>query len=255
MILYQYNTKVEWMNPDGAYFLSDDMQFASYLLNSQMFSTEVNIINKLKSEFKDIASDKIFVDIGASFGTYTLILGQIFKHTYAFEPDIHTYNILCGNIAMYNLSNKTTLINAPVSNKIETVNYVKIDTLGGNNYCFIENDNIAKLYPNYTPQSILSKQTVSLDSLNLSNIGLIKIDVEGFELRVLKGCVRSLESSNWPPFLIESWQTQETDSEEAKIEKQKLRKDLFNFIINELKYKITQISEDTFYCTKIKTVD
>ena len=254
MILYQYNTKVEWMNPDGAYFLSDDMQFASYLLNSQMFSTEVNIINKLHSEFKDIASDKIFVDIGASFGTYTLILGQIFKHTYAFEPDIHTYNILCGNIAMHNLSDKTTLINAPVSDKIENVNYVKLDSLGGCNYCYTETDNIAKMYSQYTPQSILSKQAITIDSLNLTNIGLLKIDVEGFELRVLKGCVRSLEASNYPPFIIESWQVYDAESPEVKMEKQQLRKELFEFIQNELQYSIIQVGEDIFYCKKIETV-
>lgn len=254
MILYKYNTKVEWMDPNGAYFLSDDMPFASHLLNSQMYSTEVNIIHMLQKEFQNRGNDKIFIDVGASFGTYTMLLAELFQHTYAFEPDIHTYNILCGNIAMHNLSDKTTLINAPVSDKIENVNYVKLDSLGGCNYCYTETDNIAKMYSQYTPLSILSKQTITIDSLNLTNIGLLKIDVEGFELRVLKGCVRSLEASNYPPFIIESWQPQETDSEEAKMEKQKLRKDLFNFIINELKYTITQISEDTFYCTKIETV-
>ena len=254
MILYKYNTKVEWMDPNGAYFLSDDMPFASHLLNSQIYSTEVNIIHMLQKEFQNRGNDKIFIDVGASFGTYTMLLAEQFQHTYAFEPDLHTYNILCGNIAMHNLSDKTTLINAPVSDKIENVNYVKLDTLGGTNYCYTETDNIAKMYSQHTPQSILSKQTITIDSLNLTNIGLLKIDVEGFELRVLKGCVRSLEASNYPPFIIESWQVYDAESPEVKIEKQQLRKELFEFIQNELQYSIIQVGEDIFYCKKIETV-
>ena len=255
MILYKYNTKVEWLEPEGAYFLSDDMHFASNLLTNQIFSTEVHIIHMLRDEFQHIAADKVFVDVGASFGTYTLVLGKLFQHSYAFEPDIHTYNILCGNIAMHNLSNKTTLINAPLSDKIENINYVRLDTLGGSNYCYTDIDNIAKLYPQCNPTDIFNKQTLTLDHFNLSNIGLLKIDVEGFELRVLKGSIRSLEASNWPPFIVESWQPQDTDTDVAKNEKIQLRKELFQYIINELKYTIIQLGEDTFYCKKIKTVD
>lgn len=44
-----------------------------------------------------------------------------------------------------------------------------------------------------------------LDELNLSNIGFIKIDVEGMEEKVLRGGVGTIVRNNYPPILFELW--------------------------------------------------
>jgi FkbM family methyltransferase len=47
-------------------------------------------------------------------------------------------------------------------------------------------------------------ETVVLDDLNLHDIGFIKIDVEGFEDKVISGGLKTLEASNFPMILFES---------------------------------------------------
>jgi len=47
-----------------------------------------------------------------------------------------------------------------------------------------------------------------LDSLQLPEAGLIKIDVEGHELEVLRGGVELLRRSGYPPILFEMWDTE-----------------------------------------------
>jgi hypothetical protein len=44
----------------------------------------------------------------------------------------------------------------------------------------------------------------TLDSMNLHDIGFIKIDVEGNELNVLQGALHTLKQSAYPKILFES---------------------------------------------------
>jgi hypothetical protein len=44
-----------------------------------------------------------------------------------------------------------------------------------------------------------------LDEYNLDNIGLIKIDVEGMEEKVLRGGLGTIIRNNYPPILFELW--------------------------------------------------
>ena len=48
----------------------------------------------------------------------------------------------------------------------------------------------------------------TLDSYALENIGLVKIDVEGSELNVLRGALTTLERSGWPSIFFEAWSTE-----------------------------------------------
>jgi len=82
-----------------------------------------------------------------------------------------------------------------------------------------------------------------LDDLNIENIGLIKIDVEGHEIHVLKGALETLKRNNYPPILFESWDEWRENHEHC-IPASKLRSELFQYL-KELGYKIEPIGKNS----------
>jgi hypothetical protein len=46
---------------------------------------------------------------------------------------------------------------------------------------------------------------VPLDLLAFSDVKLIKIDVEGHELEVLRGGIETIKANNYPPIIFEAW--------------------------------------------------
>ncbi len=236
MVYYRQGERVEYLKPDKSYFIPDDIGFGTFLCYNNMFSTEEFAMNEIwkKVYVEDKYRHSSFIDIGANVGTYTIELAPYFEHTYAFEPDIHIYNILCGNVALHNLSYNTTLINKPLSDKVETVTFSKFNELGGESLCVSEGDKrsstFLNMYGNVTGIQSSLMETVTLDSYGLDNVGLIKVDVEGFELNVLKGATETILKSGNPILLVESWDVQETDSNTVREEKESLRKELFGYL-------------------------
>ena len=165
-----------------------------------------------------LKKDKVFLDIGAHSGTYTLSLADYCKDVWAFEPQKMTYYSLCGGVALSNKMNVTC----------KQIGLGSKDQVGYKNLNIVSNDGGGSSL--HSTNGILRQETieiVELDSFNIENIGFIKVDVEENELFVLQGAVETLRKSNWPPILFESNDTNH---------------ELFNYIQNELNYKITSVS-------------
>jgi len=141
------------------------------------------------------SKDKVFLDIGAHSGTYTISLSAYCKEVYSFEPQKMTYYSLCGGIALSGKQNVTCLnigLGSPEQVGKQTLKIVSNDG-GGSSI--------------HSTSGILKEETIevkTLDELNIRNIGFIKIDVEENELYVLKGALKTLEKSNYPTILFES---------------------------------------------------
>jgi FkbM family methyltransferase len=172
--------------------------------------------------------NKITLDIGAHTGTYGLSLADYSKEVYCFEPQRMTYYALCGSVA---LSKKENIICLQIGlgsleQVGETTLKIRSNDGGGSSFFQIEGD------------PILREETISvrtLDSYELQNIGIIKMDVEFNELNVLKGAIKTLQNSNYPKIIFES-------NDENN--------ELFLFIHTELKYmKIIKISNNMFLAT------
>lgn len=232
MLYYQFNKGVIEVDSNNAYFMTDYPYLMGQLYIQNMFSTEVNTINYLIDLYKDIAPTKTFIDVGAHVGTYTITLGKLFKECYAFEADTHTYNILCANIALHNMSEKCHTFNKPVADSIKNIIYTRLDECGGNNYCYNETQEpvLKCLYEHVANPEYIKKQSISIDTLNIKDIGLMKIDVEGFELEVLKGCSKTISDNNNPPILIESWNVNVNYTNEQNTLISKLQKELFEYL-------------------------
>ena len=141
-----------------------------------------------------VDKNKDAVDAGANTGLYTYFLSNLAKNVYAFEPHKNLANFLAKatkkNVIVINKalsSTKTVLpFYIPVSGTSKQLNIASF------------NQDIKKRYQCITEEI----PTITLDELGYSNIGFIKIDVEGHELSVLEGAVNTIKNQK-PTMLIE----------------------------------------------------
>lgn len=139
------------------------------------------------------------VDVGAHAGTYSILLSHHADRVFAFEPTWHSFNILRGlhirNVSVYNLAL------GDESGETE----ISFPTIGGEiDYA------LATLRPVAAGESgAIETQKVTVakfddfeKQIDFLRIDFVKIDVEGFELQVLRGMRRLLELKK-PALLIE----------------------------------------------------
>ncbi len=148
------------------------------------FST--SIMQKLVKE-----GDVVF-DIGANIGFYTLLFSKLVGEegkVYAFEPDPENFSILKKNIEANNINN-VILINKAVSDKNEEVDFYINQSNTSGNSMFKEN-------LNQIASSSIKVEAISLDKYFKNNIKVdfVKIDIEGAEVRALKGMEKILAKS------------------------------------------------------------
>lgn len=78
----------------------------------------------------------------------------------------------------------------------------------------------------------------TLDSFRLENIGLIKIDVEGFEKEVLLGGLETLVNNNFPDIIFESWGDYK---EKEGVPAKQIREELFS-LLTKIGYNTIKLS-------------
>lgn len=178
-----------------------------------------------------IQPDKTFIDIGAHVGTYSWICGRKATHTYSFECNPEIFCYLAANIALHGMTDRITPYSFALGNREDAVDYYMRGVDGGHNG--------VKMFGSVDAgRKSIKVPMKTLDSLRLENIGLIKIDVEGFEKEVLEGAQDTLKRNNYPKILFESWRPEWRDPE--GIEATRLRSELFGYV-NRLGYTIVSI--------------
>jgi hypothetical protein len=90
--------------------------------------------------------------------------------------------------------------------KIDVLPYCISDTPGIRGFTGWSEDMTSE---NLSEQPIAEYRT--LDSFNIENVGLIKVDIEGFEYYALRSGIGTIIRSNYPPLLIEVWGTGDID--------------------------------------------
>ena len=148
------------------------------------------------------------LDIGANLGTFCVPLAKkVLKHTYhAFEPQRIISYQLCANIIINSLENVYTyelaLSNENASVDLAMPNYTAETNIGAFS---IDKEVRENEYECSTVNTTDRIDLIPLDFLTFNNIRLIKIDVEGHELEVLKGGIETIKKNNYPPIIFEAW--------------------------------------------------
>jgi len=145
----------------------------------------------------------IFIDIGGNIGLYTLIAAKCVGMdgmVYAFEPVQSTFDRLVRNVRRNKLKNVDCRRCAISSSQgVLSINYAPAGRDAWNSLSL-------EVGTGESEQDTV--QSVTLDSFWLSDlkgrrVKLIKVDVEGWEVHVLRGGESLLSSPNAPTLLIE----------------------------------------------------
>ena len=143
---------------------------------------------------------RTYVDVGAYRGEYINFLKNRSEKIIAFEPIKRNFNLLNRLFIKHNVFTKNyALGNKKQSMRINIPLYIdenkKITSIGSDQSSLIKN------FKNKFTQSV-KIQTGDYFLSKINDIDLIKIDVEGYELEVLKGLKTTLKR-NKPYLLIE----------------------------------------------------
>jgi len=143
--------------------------------------------------------DKLFLDIGAHMGTYSMHLSKFSDQVYAFEAQASTFKNLTRGIELNGRVN-IKANNFGLSDYNGDSALFKVSADGGGSTL---DQDVADHIGDKFGKELVHVRT--LDSFALDNVGFLKLDVEGSELNVLKGGLETLERSGWPKFIFEAW--------------------------------------------------
>lgn len=139
------------------------------------------LVEKLLREHIQPASDSIALDIGANIGNHAIFFSEFVGQVVAFEPNPLVFEILELN-ARNNSRNVTPLNFALSDRQGEADLIVSKGNLGGSRIR-------AEDEPSEHKDASITITTTTLDAMDMGtkNVVLIKLDVEGHELEVLRG--------------------------------------------------------------------
>lgn len=133
-----------------------------------------------------------FADVGANVGAYTILASGVRgAKTYAFEPIPSSFNVIKDNVELNKIAGKVKLFNNGVgdmdeilrfSSDFDTINHV-VNESGGN---------------------VIEVQVIKLDDVKDFFPNMIKIDVEGFEIPVLRGAEKFFKDDILKAVIIET---------------------------------------------------
>lgn len=140
-----------------------------------------------------LRKEDCFIDIGANVGSYSILASaHVGATTISIEPVRSTFEILKKNIFINQVSDKVKPLNIALgSKKVEVRFTTTLDTM---NHVAVDDSESGSKIELDTLDNILSNQLFP---------AIIKIDVEGFEIEVIKGAPNTLSHAALKAIIIE----------------------------------------------------
>lgn len=204
------------------------------------------LILVLSEHFLKDIDHPIFIDIGANLGAISI---PIAKHiqprqgvVHSFEAQRAVFYQLCGNIFANHLTQTCHAHHLAIGNKQGTIQVPILDLHTDINVGALSLDAEIRAeqsehhFAHHHDKKYESVDLQKIDHLTLPSADLIKIDVEGMELDVIKGAKKWLKYSNYPPIFLEVWGDY--------MKKQKTKKEkLIKYLTTDLGYELFFIDE------------
>ena len=175
------------------YVPKNDTHFIEYLKRNDHYQEEQR--NRAISYVENWG---FAIDIGANIGLWSKDLSSYFDRLVCFEPNPYCEDYLKKNINL----DKSKINSCALGEKNEIKNLF-IHPLNSGASSFVNKTKIGfqkdsgAIYGEF-PKETLQKnvEVKKLDDFNYNNIDFIKIDVQGYELSVLKGAYNTLKLNN-----------------------------------------------------------
>lgn len=139
---------------------------------------------------------RICLDVGAHVGLWAMWLVKWFDHVHSFEPvprfaDIYPHNVHMNRASLHRF--------ALGEREGEVAISIPLD-MTGNSHVAIPDRNPDRRDGHGPIDQVFGVSLKALDSLGLRDVDFIKIDVEGYELPVVKGAAETIRS--WRPNIV-----------------------------------------------------
>ena len=172
-----------------------------------LFTKEPGTIDWLNQ----INSEEILLDIGANVGMYTIYASVVRDATvYALEPESQNYSLLNKNIKLNKLDHKVSAYCVGLSN-VDNFDYIFMgmnnEDAGAANHAVGEplNFELQSFHENigFVQGCITFKLDTLVETKKLPIPDYIKIDVDGFEHKVIEGAKETLKNKKIKSVIIE----------------------------------------------------
>lgn len=162
---------------------------------------EVTLIARLLAARRTHFGDGVVViDCGANIGVHTVEWARAmvgWGEVVAIEAQERVFYALAGNIAINNCFNARAIHAAATTTngrmKVPRPDYLRPSNFGGLELRASDKAEFIGQAVAYDEASLIEIPCLTLDSLDLRRLDLIKVDVEGMELEVLAGARESIE--------------------------------------------------------------
>jgi FkbM family methyltransferase len=183
---------------------------------------DVDIINIIKTYIIKY-NLKHFLNVGSHIGSVCLPISLHINNVTAIEAYPETYNHLCENIQLNNISNINT-INIAVGNSEEDVYFMSCDKIcpientnriinnSGGMHVFTENDIQNNIRSGNLSDKKIQNKMNKLDNLGIDNFDIMLVDIEGYEYDFLLGAKGKLIKYK-PIIIIEIWNDNKREKE------------------------------------------
>lgn len=157
----------------GTIWLPDaDNYFDSFFENGEGFQ-----LDRLEAALSHVRDFDIAIDGGAHVGSWSIAMSERFKKVISFEPAADTYECLTRNTFVYTNVDCYKKALGDIPTFVKSVD--DKTRLGNTGSRFVEKGDG-------------NVEMITIDSLNLSTLGFLKLDLEGAELIALKGATKTL---------------------------------------------------------------